>query len=313
MDGGNTSDEADPTYTFTTPGTYDVELTVTDGEGLEDTETITITVSNAGNQPPVAVALASPTSGSAPLTVIFNGENSRDDDGIQSYLWDFMDGNTSTDINPNYTFTADGTYNVLLTVTDTGGLTGTAIISVVVGQSSNMPPIAVIEAEPSEGSAPLDVTFTGRNSVDDFGVTAYSWDFGDGGTSTEVDPMHTYTEPGEHTVVLTVTDAGGLVGRSTAIVRVGASGGMRGIILENPAETGIARIQIINKPTEVMVMTIYLHDSSGRFISSFNAQELFVTGGTYEVPVGTLRDGLYFVGLDLSQAEPLLLKLLVKN
>ncbi len=314
MDGGNTSSDADPTYTFTTPGSYTVELTVTDDAGLTDTAAITITVTGSGNNPPTAVALASPTSGTAPLSVIFNGENSHGDNGIISYLWDFMDGNTSTDINPAYTFTADGTYNVQLTVTDSGGLTGTATVSVVVGSSSNMPPTAVIGAEPSSGNAPLNVIFTGRNSVDDFGVTTFVWDFGDGTTSTEVDPEHTYTEPGEYTVVLTVTDAGGLVGTATVTINVGGlSGDMMAILVENPSQNGIAKVQVLNKPTELIVMKIYLHDYSGRLISSFNAQQLFVTGGTYEVPVATLRDGLYFVGLEMSEGDPLLVKLLVKN
>ena len=314
MDGGNTSTEADPVYTFTTPGTYTVELTVTDAEGLEDTATITITVGNTGNLPPTAVALASPNSGAGPLTVIFNGENSYDDDAVVSYLWDFMDGMTSTDVNPTYTFTADGTYNVTLTVTDSGGLTNTATVTVVVGQAANMPPTAVIEANPSEGPAPLEVAFIGRNSVDDFGITTYLWDFGDGTTSNEVDPVHTYAEAGNYTVILTVTDAGGLVGTATITVRVDPEAGqMRAILLENPADNGVAEVQVVNKPSEVLVMTIYLHDYSGRLLGTFNAQNVFVTGGTYQVPVATLRDGLYFVSLELNQGDPLLVKLLVKN
>ena len=314
MDGGATSADADPVYTFNTPGTYNVELTVADEDGLEDTATITITVTSGGNLPPTAVALASPNSGSAPLAVIFNGENSYDDEGIVSYLWDFMDGSTSTDMNPMYTFTVDGTYNVQLTVTDTGGLTATATVSIVVGQSSNMPPTAVIDADPFSGPSPLDVNFSGRNSVDDFGVTTYNWDFGDGSSSTEVEPTHTYTEVGEYTVILTVTDAGGLVGTATALIRVDPEAGeMKGIILENPTDSGVAEVQVINQPAEVMVMFIYLHDSSGRLVASHLAQDVLVTGGTYQIPVGTLRDGLYFIGLEMNEGDPLLLKLLVKN
>ncbi|MBT8183804.1 MAG: PKD domain-containing protein, partial [Eudoraea sp.] len=314
MDGGSTSADPDPVYTFTSPGTYNVELTVTDAEGLEDTANITITVTSGGNLPPTAVALASPNSGAAPLAVIFNGENSYDDDAVVGYLWDFMDGMTSADMNPMYTFTADGTYNVQLTVTDSGGLTDTAIVTVVVGQSSNMPPTAVIDADLFAGPSPLDVNFSGRNSVDDFGVTSYAWDFGDGGTSTEVDPVHTYTEVGEYTVILTVTDAGGLVGTATVLIRVDPeAGNMKGLILENPAESGVAEVQVINKPSELIVMFIYLHDSTGRLVASHLAQDIMITGGTYQIPVGTLRDGLYFIGLVMNEGDPLLLKLLVKN
>jgi len=313
MDGGNTSADADPIYTFADPGTYDVTLTVTDGEGLMDTDIITITV--MGNQAPVAVAEATPLTGDSPLDVSFTGSNSTDDVGVVSYLWEFMDGgNTSTDADPMYTFNTDGTYNVTLTVTDIDGLTDTATITIVVGQSANMPPTAVIDADNFSGPAPLTVNFIGRNSVDDFGITSYEWDFGDGTTSTEVDPAHTYTGEGEYTVTLTVTDAGGLVNTATVLIRVDPEEGkMKGIILENPANDGIAQVQVINKPTEIVVMFIYLHDSSGRLVASHLAQDILVTGGTYEIPIGTLRDGLYYIGLVMDEGDPLLLKLLVKN
>lgn len=314
MDGGNTSTEADPTYTFTTAGTYNVTLTVEDAEGLADTATITIVVTDGGNMPPVAVAIANPTTGAAPLSVIFNGENSFDDTGITSYLWNFDNGLTSTDVNPSYTFTADGTYNVTLTVTDTGGLTDTATVSIVVGAASNLPPVAVIEANPTNGNAPLVVDFIGRNSMDDFGVVSYTWNFGGGNTSTEVDPSFTFTTTGVYTVVLTVVDAEGLSNSAIVTITVGSvENNMIAILLENPSQNGVARIQLLNPPPNAIMMAISVHDYSGRLISYVNAQEAFVVGGTYEVNVSQLGDGLYFLGLHMSQGDIIPLKLLVKN
>ncbi len=54
------------------------------------------------------------------------------------------------------------------------------------------------------------MSFAGSNSTDDSGVTGYSWDFGDGNTSTIADPSHTYTTAGSFTATLTVTDGDGL-------------------------------------------------------------------------------------------------------
>ncbi len=62
-------------------------------------------------------------------------------------------------------------------------------------------------ANPLGGVAPLSVQFTGSGSSDpEFTTLTYSWDFGDGGNSTQADPAHTYSNPGTYTATLTVTD-----------------------------------------------------------------------------------------------------------
>ena len=130
---GNTSTLSDPSNTFANAGVYEVELTVTDGEGLMDTTSITVTVNEpGGNQPPVAVATASVQSGTLPLMVDFTGSGSTDDVGIVSFAWDFKDGNTSTLADPTNTFTVAGTYDVELTVTDGEGAMDTSIVTVTV-------------------------------------------------------------------------------------------------------------------------------------------------------------------------------------
>ena len=74
-------------------------------------------------------------------------------------------------------------------------------------QYVNQPPVAVASVSPLGGVAPLTVQFTGSGSSDpEFTTLTYSWDFGDGGNSTQADPAHTYTSPGTYTATLTVTD-----------------------------------------------------------------------------------------------------------
>jgi cytochrome c len=70
-------------------------------------------------------------------------------------------------------------------------------------------PQVSISADPTEGEIPLEVTFTSEASDPDGGELEYSWDFGDGGTSTEPNPVHTYTEAGTYEAGLTVTDEDG--------------------------------------------------------------------------------------------------------
>ncbi|MEM8488626.1 MAG: ThuA domain-containing protein [Bacteroidota bacterium] len=73
----------------------------------------------------------------------------------------------------------------------------------------NRPPLAAIEADQSVGAVPLDVQFTSASIDYDNDELAYSWDFGDGTTSTEANPAHTYNTAGEYAVSLTVSDPEG--------------------------------------------------------------------------------------------------------
>jgi glucose/arabinose dehydrogenase len=83
-------------------------------------------------------------------------------------------------------------------------------------------PLAQASAEPTSGTAPLDVTFSSAGSSDPEGERLdYAWDFGDGTTSTEAEPTHSYTANGRYTAELTVTDPGGLTGTASVAITVG--------------------------------------------------------------------------------------------
>ncbi|WP_405381828.1 PKD domain-containing protein [Maribacter sp. LLG6340-A2] len=200
---GGTSNSVDTEHTFTT-GTYTVSLTITDSSNVTDTDTITITVNDPPNQLPMAVIEADPISGTAPLEVEFSASSSTDD-GPLTYAWDFADGDTSTLEEPEHTFSESGSYVVSLTVTDEFNETDTETITITVNDPTNQLPVAVIEANPISGTAPLEVEFSGSSSTDD-GPLTYAWDFADGDTSTLEEPEHTFSESGSYVVSLTVTD-----------------------------------------------------------------------------------------------------------
>ncbi|MGC4764536.1 PQQ-dependent sugar dehydrogenase [Micromonospora sp. DT46] len=90
-----------------------------------------------GNRAPTAVAAADKTSGAAPLTVNFSSAGSSDPEGgALTYSWAFGDGTSSTAANPSKTYTANGTYQVTLTVRDPQGATGTANVQIGVGNTA---------------------------------------------------------------------------------------------------------------------------------------------------------------------------------
>ena len=71
----------------------------------------------------------------------------------------------------------------------------------------NQQPVAVASASPTSGQAPLPVDFSSAGSSDPEGAPlSYSWTFGDGGTSTQANPTHTYATPGQYVARLTVSD-----------------------------------------------------------------------------------------------------------
>ena len=111
----DTSGTGPHTYTYTAPGTYQASLFVTDANSLSDTETQEIEVLPVS---PTAAFSAIPISGSAPLEVQFTDESTPGSGGIESWLWDFGDGDSSSVQNPTHTYSAPGTYQVRLIVTD---------------------------------------------------------------------------------------------------------------------------------------------------------------------------------------------------
>jgi glucose/arabinose dehydrogenase len=93
------------------------------------------------------------------------------------------------------------------------------------GPAENAPPVAAASATPTSGSAPLAVQFSSDGSFDPEGsVITYSWNFGDGGTSTLANLQHTYSSQGNYTATLTVRDPQGLTGTDSETITVSNSG-----------------------------------------------------------------------------------------
>ena len=136
---------------YTSAGTYTASLTVTDSKGLSNSATtpVVVTAPTTTNKPPQAVISATPTSGSAPLTVTFNGGNSTDSDGtISSYVWNFGDGGTASGKSVTHTYTSAATFTASLQVTDDKGATGAA--TVVITAKTELPTTTDIKIETGE-------------------------------------------------------------------------------------------------------------------------------------------------------------------
>ncbi|MFT3970690.1 MAG: PKD domain-containing protein [Micropruina sp.] len=135
-------------------------------------------------------------------TVNVDASTSTDPDGaLATYAWNFGDGATGTGVTASHTYAVAGVYTITLTVTDPQGLTDT--ISKSVTADVNQAPTAGFTSTVNLH----DVAFDTSTSTDaDGAVVAYAWAFGDGVTSTDANPTHTYASAGTYNVSLTVTD-----------------------------------------------------------------------------------------------------------
>jgi trimeric autotransporter adhesin len=201
---GTTSTLRNPSKTYTAPGSYTVSLTVTGKNGAATNTTTQTGYINA--LPLTADFTAAPTSGPAPLATTFTDTSIGAPTG---WSWAFGDGATSTARNPSHTYASPGKYTVTLTVTGAGGATSTKTRTEYIDV---LPLTADFTATPTFGAVPLVVNFA---DVSIGTATTWSWDFGDGGTSTQKNPSHTYAVPGTYAVTLTVTDALGATSTKT--------------------------------------------------------------------------------------------------
>ncbi len=216
---GNITTATEPTtiHVYGTAGNYTATLTVTDSEGLSNSQSEFIKVGKS----PVASFTCSPDPLFVGDAVTFDASASYDPDGyIASYLWDFGDGSpqvNETDPMTTHIYVGSGNYTVMLIVTDNKELSDitTEIVTV------NKAPVAVFTYAPDFPIVYETVTFNASKSFDPNGIiAAYQWDFGDGNVTTVTIPIiiHTYTPEGNYTVILKVTDNDGYIDTATSIV-----------------------------------------------------------------------------------------------
>jgi len=200
----NTTTDPTITHTFSTPGSYDVTLTVTDNTELNCSAVQTVSVGV------VAAFTFSPPAPNPSDIVTFNATASYSPGGIiVSYTWNFDDGNITT-VNATviaHTFSIGGSYAVNLTVTDNVTRQAWVTHTVNVGV-----PVTNFTFWPSQPNAEDAIVFDATASSDPNGIANYTWNWGDSSSNVTANPMiaHTFPTAGSYNVNLTVTDNTGL-------------------------------------------------------------------------------------------------------
>jgi len=201
---GNTSSFQNPGATYDKPGTYSVTLTVFDSKGDSSTITKANAISIYGAPSPNFTV--SDSDFCTPKQVTFT-DKTKTGAQISKWEWDFGDGSTSNSQDPSHTYTSYGKFTVTLVITDIYGCTGSLSKSdnIVIGSSAQ---VSFSADNQFACIVPATVDFS-SNVSNASGSIGYSWNFGDGNTSTAVNPSHSYTAFGKYSVSLTITDKTG--------------------------------------------------------------------------------------------------------
>jgi len=217
--------DKNPAFTFTDNGTFDIKLTAMGSGGFENDFDDEIKYKYISvHTPPVAEFEAiTPTSGPGPLTVTFKDRSTGED--ITSREWYYRLSSVSewTPLSTDQIgedvyrskFLNPGTYDIKFKVTGLGGPAEKIRPGYITVEH-----FANFDATPTEGPAPLDVQFTDTSTGV---VNLWEWSFGDGGTSNEENPLHTYENPGTYTVSLKVSQWRGGSDEKSGVITVTSS------------------------------------------------------------------------------------------
>ena len=214
--------------------------------------------------------------------VLFNSNA----ENATNILWDFGDGNFSTEENPTHTYSENGTYTAILTAEiNCATVSQTAEIEIYCNE------IADIIVENISISPGTPVLF----STETTGV-AYLWDFGDGNYSTEAAPTHTYAFPGAFTINLVVFNSCGNAYASTNLDVLGKE-----VISEN-------RITVFPNPTNNFLSINSDYNIQSISVTTIEGRELMrqnvATGQkNYEISTSQWANGLYFLTVVTAQGK----------
>ena len=203
---GNTSTQANPSASYINPGSYTIKLTVTNASG-----------SNTLTRNQYINVYAAPNTGFRvdfqngcyPLTVQFIDTTSNAAGTVNNaWLWDFGNGQTSTQQNPQITFNSAGSFTISLKITNDKGCSRT------ISRPNYITTTAGVDASfthstPTVCGAPAGITFT--NTSTGPGTLTHFWLFGDGFTSNSANPTHFYNTNGTYTATLITTSSSGCV------------------------------------------------------------------------------------------------------
>ncbi len=290
---GTTGSGMIATHEYRTIKSYQATLTITDIRGAQATSTQTINV--IASDPPTASFVMSPTPVGINQDVFFNAEQSRAvlPRTIVSYGWNFGDGRTGSGVTVSRNFQTNGSYNIVLTVTDDAGA---------IAQTSQALTVATAGAGPTAGTITVSPTPVTRNTPAFFNASAftagtapivsYRFNYGDGtpdDVGVSATQSHTFAAAGTYTVRVTATDSLGRTATATLSVTVSVPGPVPAFTV-TPSPAAVSAVVTLDASTTTTTgtaaITSYTWTASGGAGAIPAGQittKIFAVAGTYVV------------------------------
>ncbi len=201
---GDTSAEQNPVHLYTVTGEYEVTLTIA-GDSCSSSYSSFVWIGNDSTGTGCQAKYWAYPDDSSFMTYIFEDASWTASGNMpDSWAWDFGDGATSTEQNPTHVYAEEGEYEVCLTITDTASDCESTYCGYIFVEDM--------------GGCQADYYYMPADSMEydmttlqffDYSMgtpDAWAWDFGDGATSTEQNPVHTFAEEGIYNVCLTISN-----------------------------------------------------------------------------------------------------------
>ena len=275
---GGSSDDQNPYHTYDEPGTYEVCLRIEDNTGCVSEICHEVHVEEGSGGECQADFTWEQVPGS--LQINYHSTSTSNHD-IISYLWTFGDGHSSDDQNPHHTYDEPGTYVVCLRIEDNTGCVSEICHEVHVEEGSEGECHADFTWEHVPGTLQINYHSTSTSNHD---IISYLWTFGDGQSSNDQNPHHTYAEPGTYVVCLRIEDNTGCVSEICHEVHVGNSEpGCHAGFNWDQIDNSLV-VQFINTSTSEHDIISYLWTfGDGSSSDGANPSHTYNHGGTYVV------------------------------
>jgi len=286
---GNTSTQQNPSNQYVSDSSYYVCLTVTNSAG-SDTFCDSVIVTGTSTNPPPIANFSYVDNGGGSIAFTDQSQNVP-----TSWLWNFGDGNTSTQTNPSYQYTTDSTYIVCLTVTNGNGTATYCDTLLITGTTIILAPLASFSWVDNGGG------FASFTDLSANSPTSWAWDFGDGNTAILQNPNNTFTvQDTTFYVCLTATNSAGNNTYCDSVMIVDT------LIALQVSEHTTSNLDFAFFPNPTSgITTIHLNGVTGK--SEFDLQMLNVLGqeiigkhtlksknSKIEIDLSDLKSGIYF-------------------